>query len=102
MDENETFSDRSVGRFRPYSEFNHPLSNSLVLTPDRKVSQLLLVLHELDEALTGLEGLSEASLSEMVSNAILGCGIKDPVEASHAIGAVLRVLEANGDASQSS
>jgi hypothetical protein len=64
-----------------------------VYIADKRVAQLLLVLHELDESVAGLEDLPKAELSELVSSAILGCGFANPIEARYAISAVLRMIE---------
>ena len=70
-----------------------PGDNRTVYIADKRVAQLLLVLHELDESVAGLEDLPRAELSELVANAILGCGFADPVEARYAISTVLRMIE---------
>ncbi len=75
------------------SALQKSLFDSHLLTPDKRVTQLLLLLHELDEAVAGVDGLSMAELSQLVASAIAGCGFVDPIEAWHAIGAVLHVLE---------
>jgi hypothetical protein len=69
------------------------LNNQTLYIADKRVAQLLLVLHELDESVAGLEDLPRAELSELVANAILGCGFADPVEARYAISAVLKMIE---------
>ena len=68
-------------------------NNQTVYIADKRVAQLLIVLHELDESVAGLEDLPKDELSELVANAILGCGFADPVEARYAISTVLRMIE---------
>jgi hypothetical protein len=77
------------------AQLNKILSNPQALPADKRVTQLLLVLHELDQAVAGLECLPQTKLSELVSCAIVGCGFVDPTEAWYAIGAVLQVIEAH-------
>ena len=69
------------------------LNDRTVHIPDKRVAQLLVVLHELDQSVAGLEDLPQAELSELVASAILGCGFADPVEARYAISTVLRMIE---------
>ncbi|MBZ5547533.1 MAG: hypothetical protein LAO22_06155 [Acidobacteriia bacterium] len=59
---------------------------------DQRVAQLLIVLHEIDECVEGLEDLSEPQLSELVGQAILACGFDDPTEARIVIAEVLEAI----------
>jgi hypothetical protein len=84
----------------PYRESVRPSSDRTGIGPhltvhiaDKRISQLLLVLQELDESVAGLEGLDESKLSELISVAIRGCGFTDPVDAWHAVAAVLEAIE---------
>jgi hypothetical protein len=70
-----------------------PLEHEIRIT-DRRVAQLLLVLHEIDVCINGLEQFSEPQLSELVGEAILACGFTDPVEARFALATVLDAIEA--------
>jgi len=70
-----------------------PLEYEIRIT-DRRVAQLLLVLHEIDVCIRGLEQFSESQLSELVGEAILACGFTDPVEARCALASVLDAIEA--------
>jgi hypothetical protein len=60
---------------------------------DARVVRLLLVLHELDEAVAGLEDLQQANLTNLISDAVLACGFVDPPEARHAIATVLELIQ---------
>jgi hypothetical protein len=75
------------------AKINHHFSDLKFRVADKRVSQLLLVLHELDESVAGLQGLPETDLSELVSHAVHACGFLDPVEALHAIAVVLKAIE---------
>ena len=75
------------------SEFYEARSDLSIHIADARVIRLLIVLHELDEAVAGLEELQRANLSDLVSNAVLACGFVDPTEALHAIAAVLQIIQ---------
>lgn len=77
-------------------------SGSKVHIEDKRVAQLLLVLHEIDRAVAGLEGLPQTDLTELVSSAILACGFVDGTEARYAIAAVLEAIERRGPTPESS
>ena len=89
---NEVFWENSAPNTRSTFHVDCTSSNSIVRITDKRVAQLLLVLHELDESVTKMEDLPKSDLSELVSNAILACGFVDPMEARHAIAAVLEVI----------
>ena len=94
----ELFPDFAAAATRPNSEFN---KNSRVPIADRRVAQLLIVLHELDESLGALEFLPKSELSELVASAIFACGFSDPKEAGYAIAAVLETISAHDVMTQS-
>ncbi len=73
--------------------FDRSRSDSNFHITDKRMARLLLVLHELDKSVAGLEALPESKLSELVSSAILSCGFVDRVEAQKAIAAVLETIE---------
>ncbi len=83
-------------------EFNEPCSDLKVRIADKRVARLLLVLHELDESVAGLEALPKAELSALVSSAILACGFVDPIEARYAIATVLETIEMQDSMPESS
>jgi hypothetical protein len=97
MDKMNNWSpDVSARKARRTPDFDYRVPNPNVHIADKRVARLLLVLHELDESVAGLEELPKSDLSELVSSAILACGFVDPVEARYAIAAVLRAIEAPG------
>jgi hypothetical protein len=75
------------------SEFNKTCLHRKVQIADKKIVRLLLVLHELDESVAELGGLPDATLSELVSSAIVACGFLDPIEAWQAIAVILETIE---------
>lgn len=75
------------------SEFTTTGFESNVNISDKRISRLLLVLHELDQYVAGLEQLPQTELIELVSSAILACGFADGTEARLAIAAVLEVID---------
>lgn len=90
---NETFRNHSaVGN--EHSELERKDCKATVCISDKRVAQLLLVLHELDESVAGLEKLAKSDLSDLVSSAILACGFVDPMEARYAIASVLEAINA--------
>lgn len=95
----EPFLDFASGPMRPNTELN---KNSRVRIEDKRVAQLLIVLHELDESLGALEYLPKAELSELVASAIFACGFADPTEAGYAIAAVLETISAHDVMAESS
>ncbi len=60
---------------------------------DKRVSQLLVLLQELDDCSGGLEGLPELELSEIICSAIELSGFKDPIEARDVIATVLAAIK---------
>jgi hypothetical protein len=75
------------------SEVHEARSDLSIRIADARVVHLLLVLHELDEAVYELKGLQQANLTNLVSDAVLACGFVDPAEARHAIAAVLGLIQ---------
>jgi hypothetical protein len=96
------FSDPHTPSPWPMADGDETTSHLRICIPDKRISQLLLVLEELDESVAGLEDLQQAELSELVSDAIRGCGFIDPVEAWYAIAAVLEVIEQHDSATECS
>ena len=77
----------------PTREFSaDPLEREIRIT-DRRVAQLLIVLHEIDVSLKGLENVSEPQLSEILSEAILACGFTDLAEARCVLIPILEAME---------
>lgn len=60
------------------------------------MARLLLVLHQIDQSLAGLEKLPLTELTELASSAILARGFVDGTEARYAITAVLHAIEGRG------
>lgn len=77
----------------PAPEFNQTRSDSRVYIADKRMARLLVLLHQLDQSVSGLEELPQTELCELVSSAILACGFVDGTEARHAISAVLKAIE---------
>ena len=61
---------------------------------DKRVAQLLLILHEIDAGAADLEHFSEQQLRGIVGDAILACGFSDSADARGAIASILEVIEA--------
>jgi hypothetical protein len=101
MDKLKRLPDPVTGHIPPASEYTTHF-DSKVHIADTKVARLLLVLHEIDQAVAGLEGLPQTELTELVSSAILACGFVDGTEARHAIVAVLEAVERHDPMPQSS
>jgi hypothetical protein len=95
----KSFLDFRGQPMRSNREFN---KNSGVHIEDKRVAQLLIVLHELDESLGALEYLPKTELSELVASAIFACGFVDQAEAGYAIAAVLETISAPGAMAESS
>jgi hypothetical protein len=97
MDEmNELFPYPSTDYPWPRPGFHKPCSNAKVHVADKRMARLLLVLHELDRTVAGLENLRQPDLNELVSSAILACGFVNGTEARFAIAAVLDAIEKPG------
>ena len=90
---NKSFFHPSPKHIFLASEVYEARSDLSIQIADARVVRLLIVLHELDEAVAGLEGLQQANLTNLVSDAILGCGFVDPPEARHAIATVLGLIQ---------
>jgi hypothetical protein len=87
------FVDSSLEYPWPKPGFDRTRPNSTVQIADKRLAQLLLVLHEIDQSVAGLEELPQSELSDLVSGAILACGFADGTEARYAIAAVLEAIE---------
>jgi hypothetical protein len=68
-------------------------SDSDLQIHDKRVTQLLVLLQQLDESAEGLEELPKPELSEIVSSAIRVCGFVEPIEARDVIAIVLDAIE---------
>jgi hypothetical protein len=67
--------------------------NPLLHPNDLRLARLLVLLHELDQSLRGLDALPELELSEIVGSAIDLCGFVDPLECREVIATILAALE---------
>ena len=101
MDKLKLLPDPVTERILPASEYTI-YSDSKIHIADTKVARLLLVLHEIDQAVAGLEALPQTELTELVSSAIISCGFVDGTEARCAIVAVLEAIERHDPIPQSS
>ncbi len=99
---NKLFLYPSAERGWANPEFNKPCSDLKARIEDKRVARLLLVLHELDESVAGLQALPKTELSELISSAILACGFVDPIEARYAIATVLETIEMQDSMPESS
>jgi hypothetical protein len=99
---NKLFLDPSTERMWPTAEVNPAFADSKVRIADERVARLLLMLHELDESVAGLEELPKTELSQLISSAIQACGFVDPIEERYAIAAVLEAIEMNDSMPESS
>ena len=96
MDEiNKPFLNLSTEHIWPTPEVSQVFADLKVRVTDERVARLLLMLHELDESVAGLEELPKTELSELISSAIQACGFVDPIEERYAIAAVLEAIERN-------
>ena len=68
-------------------------SDSDLQIHDKRVTQLLVLLQQLDESAEGLEELPKPELSEIVSSAIRVCGFVNPIEVRDLIAIVLEAIE---------
>jgi len=90
---NRLFLHPSVEHMSPNNVFDKTFSNSDSDIQDKRVAQLLVVLHQLDESAAGLGTLPEPELLEVVSSAVRLCGFLNPIEAGDVIATVLEALE---------
>jgi hypothetical protein len=74
------------------SAFSTACSDPDLHIQDQRVSQLLVLLQQIDESAGGLEALPKRELSEIVSSAIRVCGFVDPIEARDVIATVLDAI----------
>lgn len=63
------------------------------VSPDQRVTHLLMLMRQIDESAGGLGTLPMSELSEIVCSAIELCGFEDPVEARDVIKTVLQTIE---------
>jgi hypothetical protein len=102
MDKRNQLLDPSSNHIPRANTCNTTRSAPWVHIEDKRVARLLLVLHELDQSVAGLEQLPQTELSELVSSAILACGFTDGTEARYAIAAVLEAIERHAPVQESS
>lgn len=91
MDKIEWFLDTQ--RTLPAPEFDAGRSDRKIHIADPRMARLLLLLHEIDHAVAGLEELPQTDLIDLVSSAILASGFVDGFEARCAISAILEAIE---------
>jgi hypothetical protein len=94
------FSDILAENTHPASKISASFSNSKNPIADKRVAQLLVVLHELDECVARLEELSTTELNELVSSAIFACGFVQQNEAHQAITTILEAIETRDSISE--
>jgi hypothetical protein len=100
---NKLFPDPSTEHIWPAPEVNQAFADSRVRITDERVARLLVILHELDESVAGLEELPpKTELTELISSAILSCGFVDPIGERYAIAAVLEAIEMHDSMPESS
>jgi hypothetical protein len=93
MDKLKRFSDALNHNILPPLDCRTSHCDSKLHVGDKRMASLLLVLHEIDQAVAGLEEIPQSSLIELVSGAILACGFADGTEARHAITTVLEAID---------
>jgi|HubBroStandDraft_2_1064218.scaffolds.fasta_scaffold76790_3 hypothetical protein len=101
MEKLKRLPDPFTEHILPTSRHGTTRSDSKVAIADTKVARLLLVLHEIDQAVAGLESLPQTELTELVSSAIIACGFVDGTEARRAIVTVLEAIERRDPTPQS-
>ncbi len=102
MDKIRSLNDSFTKHILRAPEFTTTDSDSGVHIADKRIARLLLVLHDLDQYVAGLERLPQDELIELVSSAILACGFSDGTEARYAIAAVLDSIDQRDPAPESS
>src|SRR5258708_19091723 len=90
---NRAYLESYLEHMSPNKGFGKTFSNSDSDIQDKRVTQLLVVLHQLDESAGGLRALPEPELREVVSSAVRLCGFLHPSEARDVIATVLDGLE---------
>jgi hypothetical protein len=90
---NRLFLHSSVEHMSPNNAFGKTFSNSDLDIQDKRVAQLLVLLHQLDESAGGLGALPEPELREVVSSAVRLCGFLNPIEARDVVATVLERFE---------
>jgi hypothetical protein len=93
MDKMKRLDDPFTKHILQATDFITPGFDSKVHIADKRIARLLLVPHELDQYVAGLEQLPQTELIELVSSAILACGFTDGTEARYAIAAVLEAID---------
>jgi hypothetical protein len=93
MDKMKRQDDLFTKHLLQATEFATTGYDSKVHIADKRIARLLLVLHELDQYVAGLEQLPQDELIDLVSNAIRACGFSEGTEARYAIAAVLEAID---------
>lgn len=98
MNHLERFVDPLIRHFLRPPTPSSSSSEWRVFIADKRVARLLLILHEIDQAVAGIEGMPQNELIELVSAAIRACGFVNDCEARYAIASVLEAIERCGPA----
>jgi hypothetical protein len=83
----------SAPNMHPTRVWSDTYSDSPWHIKDRRVSQLLLLLQQLQEAAGSLRSLPKSELTEIVCSAVRLSGFMDPIEEQEVIAVVLNTLE---------
>jgi hypothetical protein len=75
------------------SPFGKTYSDSSLYLKDKRVAQLLILLHLLHRDVGGLAALPKPELSEIIASAVGVCGFVNPIEARDVIAVVLDAIE---------
>jgi len=73
--------------------FGKMFSNSDLDIQDKRVTQLLVLLQQLNTSAGGLGALPETELGEVIASAVRLCGFLNPIEARDVIATVLEGLK---------
>jgi hypothetical protein len=96
MNNLERFADPLLRHFLRPPVSNNSTSDWKVFIADKRVARLLLILHDIDEAVAGIEDIPQNELVELVSAAIRACGFVNDCEARYAIASVLEAIDGCG------
>ena len=77
----------------PNNMFGKMFSNSDLDIQDKRVTQLLVLLQQLNTSAGGLGALPETELGEVIASAVRLCGFLNPIEARDVIATVLEGLK---------
>ena len=89
----ELFPHWPAEQLHPDHAFGKAYSDARLYLKDQRVSQLVVLLQQVQESAGGLGALPQPQLNEIVASAVRLCGFANPILAEDVIATVLEAFE---------